>query len=298
MSSSNLYKSSFYQVKNDKARVIDSNELIADKMQKLAEILEMDGDENFADDFSFGIAAEQVEALLGDEGDAGDLSQDDLVSGNVIKEAPAPRIDTDELIRQAQEEAERILDEAGAEAERIMDEARGAAEALRVQARNEGSKEGYEEGIKRAQAEFQVKEQALAEKERELEDEYNSRYEVMEKELVRDLTEVYEHVLGIDLSDQTNVVINLMKDAIKNIEGGRNFFVHVSPDDYAYVSAFKEEILNSVGGVDSVEIVEDVTLSASDCFVECESGIYECGLGTELALLKKELRLLSYTHEQ
>ncbi|MBQ1527772.1 MAG: hypothetical protein IIZ75_11590 [Lachnospiraceae bacterium] len=297
MSSSNLYKSSYYQVKNDKARVIDSNELIADKMQKLAEILEMDGDENFADDFSYGIAAEQVEALLDDEGEPGAIP-DDMVSGNVIKEAPAPRIDTDELIRQAQEEAERIMDEAGAEAERILEEARGEAEALKVQARNEGSKEGYEEGLKRAQAEFQVKEQALEAKERELEDEYNSRYEVMEKELVRDLTEVYEHVLGIDLSDQTNVVINLMKDAIKNIEGGRNFFVHVSSDDYAYVSAFKEEILNSVGGVDSVEIVEDVTLKPSDCFVECESGIYECGLGTELALLKKELRLLSYTNEQ
>ncbi len=298
MSSSNLYKSSYYQVKNDKTRVIDSNELIADKMQKLAEILEMDGDENFADDFSFGIAAEQVEALLDDDGETGVMPGDDMVSGNVIKEAPAPKIDTDELIRQAQEEAERIMDEAGAEAERILEEARGEAEALRVQARNEGSREGYEEGIKQAQAEFQVKEQALAEKERELEDEYNSRYEVMEQELVRDLTEVYEHVLGIDLSDQTNVVINLMKDAIKNIEGGRNFFVHVSSDDYAYVSAFKEEILNSVGGVDSVEIVEDVTLSPSECFVECESGIYECGLGTELALLKKELRMLSYTNEQ
>ena len=203
-----------------------------------------------------------------------------------------------ELIKQAQEEAERILDEAGAEADRILEEARGEAEALRVQARNEGEKEGYEEGIRRAQTEFQEKEQALIEKEKELEAEYNDRYEVMEKELVRDLTEVYEHVLGIDLSDQTNVVINLMKDAIKNIEGGRNFFVHVSSEDYAYVRAFKEEILNSVGGVDSVEIVEDVTLSPSDCFVECESGIYECGLGTELALLKKELRLLSYTNEQ
>ena len=111
MSSSNLYKSSYYQVKNDKARVIDSNELIADKMQKLAEILEMDGDENFADDFSYGIAAEQVEALLDDEGEPGAIP-DDMVSGNVIKEAPAPRIDTDELIRQAQEEAERAKQKA------------------------------------------------------------------------------------------------------------------------------------------------------------------------------------------
>ncbi|HAG68601.1 MAG TPA: hypothetical protein DCL38_01350 [Lachnospiraceae bacterium] len=295
MSSGNLYKSNHYVVKTDDARVIDSNNLIADRMQKLSEILEMDGDEAFADDFSYGLNAEQVEALLGDE-EPGE--GEDFVSGigNVIKDN-TPKVDTEELLRQAQEEADRITAEAGAEAQRIIEEARGEAEGIKEQARNEGAGEGYQEGLQKAGAEFQVREQALKEEADRLREEYAQKYETMETELVRDLTDVFEHVLGVNLSDQTDIVLNLMKEAIKNIEGGKNFFVHVSPEDYAYVSAFKEDILNSVGGVDSVDIVEDVTLKQSDCFIECESGIYECGLGTELSLLKKELRLLSYTKE-
>ena len=39
--SSNLLKSSWVVVKNEGARVIDSNERIADRLQKLTEIMEM-----------------------------------------------------------------------------------------------------------------------------------------------------------------------------------------------------------------------------------------------------------------
>ncbi len=291
MSSGNLFKRSFITVKDDDARVINSNDLIADKMHKLAEILEMDSDEAFADEFSLGLDAEQVEALLGDREDPS-LEEGLPESGNVIKEPPKANID--EIIEQANEEAARILDEAGAQAKKVLDDAAMEAEALKGEAMRAGEEAGYQEGLRRAEEEYSMKEADLSKKEEALEQEYKARYDELETRLVKDLTEVYEHVLGVNLSDQTEVIINLMKDAIKNIEGGRNFFVHVSAGDYAYVSAFKEDILNSVGGVDSVEIVEDVTLKPSDCFVECESGIYECGLGTELSLLKKELRLLSY----
>ena len=294
MSSGNLFKSSHYKVTSEDARVIDSNVLIADRMQKLSEILEMDGDEDFADEFSYGLDAEQVEALLGDGEEEGEEGFEEGL-GNIIKEAPKPQVDTDALLAQAQEEAGRIVDEAGAEAQRLLDDAAKEAEALKAEAKSSGEEEGYQAGLQRAEAEYASKEQALAEKEQALEAEYESRYRSMETDLVKNLTDVYEHVLGVNLADQTDIVINLMKDAIKNIEGGKNFFVHVSPDDFAYVSAFKEDILNSAGGADSVDIIEDMTLRQSDCFVECESGIYECGLGTELSLLKKELRLLSYS---
>lgn len=292
MSSGNLFKSSYYNVKSDDARVIDSNELIADRMRLLSEIMEMDGNEDFADDFSVGLDAEQVEALLGDseEGEGGE-------SGNVIHPAQN-NVDIEAITEQAREEAERIVDEAGAEAQRILDEAGTEAESIRQSARDQGKQEGFEAGVKQAEAEFAEREQELRDKEAALEEEYQKKYDTLEQQLVLELTEVYEHVLGVNLSDQSDIVLHLMKEAIRNIEGGRNFFVHVSTQDYAYVSAYREDIQNTVGNVDSVEIIEDMTLKPSDCFIECESGIYECGLGTELSLLKKELRLLSYTKSQ
>ncbi|MCR5790831.1 MAG: hypothetical protein K6G83_13165 [Lachnospiraceae bacterium] len=293
-SSSNVFKSGAIVLKKDEKRVIDSNDLIAARMQKLAEILEMDSDGDFADDFSVGLDAHQVEALLGDQDDADDGFSEGL-SGNVLKEIPAaPAVNTDELIEQAQEEARRITDEASAEADRILEQAAREAENVKENAFKQGSEAGYQDGLQKAETEYAAKEQELLKRQEALEAEYREKRDVMETGLVEELTDVFEHVLGISLSDQSEVVLHLMKDAIRNIEGGRNFFAHVSPQDYAYVSAYREDIQNSVGGVDSVEIVEDVTLKPSDCYIECESGIYECGLGTELSLLKKELRLLSY----
>ena len=44
----------------------------------------------------------------------------------------------------------------------------------------------------------------------------------------------------------------------------------------------------------TVEIVEDMTLGKGECMIETESGIFDCGLGTQLSELRQKLKLLSY----
>jgi flagellar assembly protein FliH len=45
---------------------------------------------------------------------------------------------------------------------------------------------------------------------------------------------------------------------------------------------------------DRFEIIEDVTLKTGDCMIESDGGIWDCGLGTQLELLVKQLKILSY----
>ena len=47
----------------------------------------------------------------------------------------------------------------------------------------------------------------------------------------------------------------------------------------------------------AVEVVEDATLGKNDCLIETENGIFDCGLGTQLAELRQKLKLLSYEKE-
>ncbi|MBR6293999.1 MAG: flagellar assembly protein FliH, partial [Lachnospiraceae bacterium] len=70
--------------------------------------------------------------------------------------------------------------------------------------------------------------------------------------------------------------------------------VHVSRDDHEYVSSNKDELLSDVSASANVEIIEDSTLKEGNCFIETDGGIYDCSIGTELELLKKELKILSY----
>ena len=111
------------------------------------------------------------------------------------------------------------------------------------------------------------------------------------------ITEIYEHVFMIDLSDKRELVHYLLTDAMRNIEGGKTFLVHVSKEDYEYVNANKADLSQGLPGTSTLEVIEDMTLSESQCFIESDSGIFDCGLGTELALLKKELKLLSFRQD-
>ena len=45
---------------------------------------------------------------------------------------------------------------------------------------------------------------------------------------------------------------------------------------------------------DRFEVIEDATLKPNDCLIESDGGIWDCGLGTQMDLLEKQLRILSY----
>ena len=261
-------------------RVIDSNQAVSDKIKALSEILESVPGEEFADDFNEGLDAAQVDALLTD--------QEELAAEAAKNEA------AQKLIDEANEQAQQIIDAANEQAQQIIDDANAQAEEIAETARQKGEQEGidkgYEEGLERAkQLEDEARQRAEA-----MDAQYEQKLSELEPKFVEKLTDIYSHVLGIDLTGRSDVVLCLLKNAIRNIEGAKNFLVHVSKEDHEYVSENRDELVAGLGGSATIEVIEDVTLSAGSSFVETDGGIYDCSLGTELELLKKELRILSY----
>lgn len=287
LSSGNLLKSGNI-VKSEEARIIDSNVKVAERLTRLSEILDSKPEFeeiNFSDDgFSEGLDAMQVEQLFSEPQETVEVQP---INEDVINE----------MMANAQEEADRILSAAREEAEGIL--ASANAEALEIKAKaeadghDEGYKVGYDEGVKLAEE----AEQRCMQKEQELEELYEQKIEELEPVFVDKLTDIYEHVFMTDLADKKELVLYLLSDAMRNIEGGKNFLVHVSKDDYEYVLENKDELFKGLPSTSTLEVIEDLTLSAAQCFIEAESGIFDCGLGTELSLLKKELSLLSYRKE-
>ncbi len=272
-----------YTAENRKTnkRVIDSNQAVSERIRELSEILEQVPEEDFADEFTEGLDAEQVDALLTD--------QEELAEENARNEA------AQKLIDEANEQAQQILEEANAEAERIIEEANsktaGILEEARAKGEAEGSEKGYAEGLERAA----VKEREAEEKAVALDRQFEEKVAELEPKFVDKLCDIYSHVLGIDLAGRSDVVLHLLQDAISNSDGSKNFLIHVSRDDHEYVAGHKDELSESLGSSSTVEIIEDATLSAGNSFIETDGGIYDCSLGTELELLKKELKILSYT---
>lgn len=276
----NLVKQMFATLPQDKEkRLIDSNELVRKRLEKLAE--EKRDLSGRGEGFVSGLAAEVMEVP-------------EESGGTVIK----ARDEAKEILEQARAEAEGILAQARAEAERICGEAKTQAEAERLQAIDEGRQQGYKEGMVKAQAHEGAIEQEYAAKTRELEEAYDQQIEVLEPQFVDTITAVYEHIFHVELSSYREILICLISDTLHKLEGNRSFIIHVSKEDYAYVNMQKKQMLaGAVSENTSVDVVEDLTLDKNQCMIETENGIFDCGLGTQLTELRERLMLLAWSKE-
>lgn len=292
---SNLVKSNYISYDEEQgARVIDSNKLIEERIQQLAmAVADEENDESFEAEFVEGLDSEQVEMLLADN----DAEEGD--DANVIRQQapPQPQVDTAAIENEANARAEEIVSQAKEEAKSIIDHAIAEAEGIKNQAKQEGHAEGYEQGSAECAEKNAELEAKLRAEKQQLEEDYEARLTELEPMFVNTLTDIYEHVFHVQFAENKEVVLHLLQDAIRKIEGSKDFIVRVSKADYEYVSERKKELLSKTGNAGNVEVIEDVTLEVGHCMVETDGGIFDCGVDTQLDGLKKELKLLSYTKE-
>lgn len=286
--SSGLYKfNSFYPVQKEgsERRIIDTNEIAAKRLETLAEIMKASAEKGGGQGFVQGLDAKEVATLLEDETETG---------SNVIKANDANV--ASELVEQAREEAADILKNAREQADIIVKEAVEQAENSKKNVLEEARMLGYREGINRANKEIDQLKAEMAETERRLQEEHDAQMESMEADLVETITGVYEHIFNVDLSSQREILVHLISATMRKSDSSRSFIIHVSKDDYPFVSMQKKQLMAGVAGINSnVEIIEDMALSKTQCLIEADGGIFDCGLGTQLGELKKRLKLLSYT---
>lgn len=287
---SNLYKSAYVVQKESENRVIDSNEMVAKKIQKLTEIMEAELAQNASgesyDGFIEGLDAVQVESLLEDPEAAAAMAPEMPTYEEQVASAQNE-------LEQLRQQADAVVEDAKATAKDIIAKAEAdaatALEEARISGHDEGYNAGFQEGLQKAK---EAEDRLLANDELRQQD-YENKLKEMEPMLVSQLCDIYEHIIGIELEGRTDIVMHLLSRALRTIEGGINYLVHVSSDDFAYATEHKDELTAILGSTNTLEIIEDITLTQGQSFIETESGIYDCSFGVEMELLKKEILMLS-----
>ncbi len=289
-----LYKAGWVRVDGEEKCVIDSNSIVAERIEEWENLRKAnaaaltDFDEEGSEgepEFVSGIEGEELDALFTDgEG-----------SGNVIKAGDAVGVDFEELKAEAEAEAERIVAEARAQALEIEAQAKRDAEIARVNAVEEGTRQGYDEGYARGMSEVDGMKQELADRKMQLEAEFDEMLEELEPRFIETITDIYSHIFGVDLMDNRDILVHLIDSTLRKVESSRTFIVHVSADDYPHVNMQKQSLVEgAVAGRGMIEIIEDIALGKGDCLIETDGGIFDCGVGTQLEELTKKLRVLSY----
>ncbi len=284
--SSNVLKRHYTMVLEDDTRIIDTNELIAQKLETtLGNIVAADGmvDEEGAEGFAAGLAAQQLEVLFSEESAGAPLSEgvvETPIEMPPVYEGPDP----EQLLLEAQEEIARMKDEAAREIEQQK-------QVVFKQAKEQG----LEEGRNIAMAQVAVKEQELENTRQELLSEYGKMVDELEPKFIETLTGIYEHIFHVDLYKYRDIIVHLIHTALRKAEGTGDILIHVSKEDYPYVTMQKKLLLSGVATVGTnIEIIEDVVLGRNQCMIETSSGIFDCSLDTELEELRGKLSLLSY----
>ena len=299
-----VLKSGWVVVNPQDTRIIDSNARAEAKLKEIAlELAKQCGEEpEFVNGFTQGLNAVEVSDLMRDEnGNIIGYEQEGEVSSETsdpLQAAETPAYE--ELIAQAQAEVEEMKQQAATE-----------IESARVQAAEDGQKQGYQDGFEQGkQAGFEQghqdgldsvaeqREQMLEEMERQrakLESEYEKKIKEVEPKFIETLTGIYEHIFHVSLRNSRELIVYLIQNTMRNIEGGTTYLIHVSKEDFPFASMQKRELIKNTNiNIDDVELLEDATLGKNECMIETGSGVFDCSLGTQLEALNEELRLLSY----
>ncbi len=290
---SNIYKYFFVNVDSEEKRIIDSSEILDQKLEKISDELEEEPKPWLTENFyeTDGDENPGVEGLVRDEDglteeyvdDGGGFDSNPPIADEEAYDDSAMR---EEMMGHLQEEIDQMRSEAMADIQAELD-------TLRMQAREEGQKAGYDQGFAQGNAEAM----AILEEERarlkEMEKEYDLNIQAVEPLFVDKLTSIYQHIFQVDLSEHRDIILHLIDTTIHSIETGKNFIIRVSKEDIGFVTMQKSKLLGGLNEV-TAEIVEDATLQKNECLIETEGGIFDCSLDVELEALSKKLKLLSY----
>ncbi len=267
---SNLYKQYWGINQQENARVINANALLEERMAKKRErqLAEQRHQQELAGCFSAGLVRSDTE---------------------VIEEIEE---ETD-VTEQAKEEAERIVREAKEEAEAILKNAYLEADELREEAKQQGYAEGSSVTQKELQETRTRLESEYSAKSRRLELDYTAKRSNMENELVDVILEVFNKVFHIQFNNKKHILMHLINNAILNIEGDRKFRIRVADSNVLFLEKHREDILERVGHGIELEFIADSSMDGNDCFIETDSGVFDCSLGMQLESLIKDIRSLS-----
>ena len=310
--SKNLVKSYFATKESSTPRVIDGNITVEQSLERIKYIfpdgvpaqnenqgLDEDTEADAEPAVFSELDAEMVKGLV-DDNEPENEADNEVAQSNVIKANPAKEeIPSEAQVRAEVEELKhRLVEEALADIAVMKNQAAEEVARDKAIALEAAKSEGYQEGRNTGYMELEEERRILEEDKRKHEEEYSELLFELEPKFVRYITNIYEKVFQVDLSEEKNIVVNLLRNAMQKVEGSKNYIVHVSKEDYKFVYERKKELADAAMAEDVIiDVVEDLTMKSGDALIETANGIFDCGVETQLTAIKKKLMLLAYNGE-
>lgn len=216
----------------------------------------------------------------------------------------------DQIIADARQFAEESLREMGAQCEQMLTDAEANVEAWWLEkrledeatteaARSDGYERGFAEGIEQANMlAKQEWEQKLFEANSILASAYTMREQIIQEAepfLVELSCAVAEKVIGQQLEQAPEMVIELIKKSLARRREQGVITLCVAPGQLAFVQAAQEELNLAVDSQAELQILPDATVKDFGCVIRSAYGSIDARIDTQLSELKREL--VQFAHQ-
>lgn len=218
-----------------------------------------------------------------------------------------------QMLTDAKEFAERQVREAAEQAERMLAEARGQIEAWWQERREqdehmiealkaEGYSQGYEEGKTQAEATMRARiDEMMNEAGSVLQQAYIEKGRIIQEAepfLVELSCAIAEKIIDKQLELEPEYAMDLIKKSLARKREQGILTLCVSPSDFAFVQAAREELSLTIDSQAELQILPDPTVKDRGCVIRSSFGSVDARIDTQLSEIKKELLRVSLQTEE
>lgn len=177
-----------------------------------------------------------------------------------------------------------------------QEEATLEAQRLAEEASAQGFQAGYNHGILQAEEEFQQKRQEM---QRLIQTAYEERKKIVQQSeafLLSLSIKIAEKVIKGELKQHTDQLLNMVKQALKQVEENEDLVIQVAPEDYPILLPFIEELETYVGPDSELKLIPIPNFTKGGCMIHTVSGSYDVTVTSQLQEIKQHL--LAYCEEK
>lgn len=205
-------------------------------------------------------------------------------------------------VRAASEQAEQMLAEAREQIEAWWNERREQDEHLVEAVKSEAFNEGYEEGRLQAEETLRSKiEEMMAEASSVLEQAYLEKERIIQEAepfLVELSCAIAEKIIDKQLDLEPDYTMDLIKQSLSRKREQGILTLCVSPSQFAFVQAAREELSLVIDSQAELQILPDPTVQDRGCVIRSSFGSVDARIDTQLTEIKKELLRISRQAEE
>jgi len=115
------------------------------------------------------------------------------------------------------------------------------------------------------------------------------------KELVMDIS---EKVIRHSLTEQDETIIATIKEAIQLAVKSDEIQIQINPDDLTYIEDKKQEIIDSMSGLENIILQSDVNIDRGGCKLESSCCTVDATLTNQIKVIRDNVMATDIVHEQ